>query len=776
MSTRPPQPHRENRLAGQSSPYLLQHVRNPVDWFPWGPEAFAEARRRDVPIFLSIGYSTCYWCHVMERESFEDAATARAMNDRFVCVKVDREERPDVDDVYMAATQVMTGRGGWPMSVFLEPVSLKPFWCGTYFPPEPRHGMPSFTQVLAGIAGAWKDRRAEVAEQAETLAGAVQEHLAGSRAAATLGPSHVAGAVSSLLTTHDRVRGGFSTAPKFPQPAYLELLREFLPHAGDPESAAAAEAAIRLTLDQMAIGGVFDHVGGGFHRYSVDAHWTVPHFEKMLYDNAQLAGLYARAARRWGDSFFAQTARRTLDFVLREMTSPEGAFFSAQDAEVDGREGLNYLWTPAQVRDAVGGDDAEFALRVYGLDRGTNFRDPHHPEAAPANVPRLDDRPERVATSVGMDPAEFGARLQRVNTLLFAARSRRAQPRLDDKVLCGWNGLMIGAIAAASVALDEPAYRRAAERAADFVLTHMGDDDGGLLRTHRGGLSKIPAFLEDYALFIHGLIELHRAGGDAFGPYLGAANELVRAVQARFGDGAGGFFDTPEGHADLFVRTRTTYDGAIPCGSSVMLNNLIDLSEMQGRHEDLAAAARCLASISGAVAASPIATANATRGLLRLLVIDADVLAATLPAGQPVLPGAAEGEFQPVAVFASVDRVTVRRTEPAALTLRVTIAGGYHITAADPGDGAPALTPLRVGVTGGSGLVVYADYPAGEPIEGPLGRVRVHRGDFQLPVVLERHGEWHGRPMLVVTSQACTETECLMPVTVELDVAIDPAG
>ncbi len=769
----PGAPHKENRLARESSPYLLQHARNPVDWFPWGPEAFAEARTRDVPIFLSIGYATCYWCHVMERESFEDEAIARRMNDAFVCIKVDREERPDVDDIYMAATQMTTGHGGWPMSVFLEPRALKPFWCGTYFPPEPGRGLPGFPQILDGISRAWRERRPEVEKQAEAIAEAVREHLGRSQAPVSIGPPQVSAAVSALLTTHDRVRGGFSSAPKFPQPVYLDLLVAFLDHAGDPQSAAAAEQAVRLTLDRMAVGGMFDQAGGGFHRYSVDGEWTVPHFEKMLYDNAQLAAVYARAARRFGDPFYARVARRTLEYVLREMTSPEGGFYSAQDAEVDGREGLNYLWTPEEVRAAVPAADAEFAVRVYGLDRGPNFRDPHHPDAPPANVLRLDDRPERVAAAMSTPPDAFLERLDRVNAALYAARRMRKQPRLDDKVLCGWNGLMIGAMAEASAAPNQAEFRAGAERAADFVLSRMRDEKGGLLRTYRAGAARIPAVLEDYALLIHGLIELHRAGGDAFGPYLTAAIELSKTSSDRFGDGGGGYFDTLDGQQDLFVRTRTTYDGAIPCGSSVMLSDLVDLHEIQGRREDLDAATACLASVSGAIAASPVATANATRGLLRLLARDPEALAGALPAGPPAAVPEARGAPAPVEVFASEDRVSVGPDRPASLILRVRIAGGYHITSADPGSDVPALVPLRVGVAGGSGVEVYADYPDGAPMDGPLGRVLVHRGEFELPVVVERKGDWAGRPILTLTYQACTDTECLRPTTVELDVAVD---
>jgi uncharacterized protein YyaL (SSP411 family) len=384
-----------NRLSRETSPYLLQHAHNPVAWFPWGDEAIAEARRRDVPIFLSIGYSTCYWCHVMERECFESEEIARQMNDRFVCVKVDREERPDLDDLYMTATQLLTGHGGWPMSVFLEPQGLRPFWAGTYFPPEPRHGVPSFPQVLDAMSRAWTERRGEVLEQAASVAEGVRQHMVSEEAPVGLGLPQVTEAGRDLLKRFDRVHGGFGGAPKFPQPVFLEFLLDLRAAAADDATRDAIDQAVRRTLDRMAIGGVFDQVGGGFHRYSVDERWLVPHFEKMLYDNAQLAQVYARAAVVYSDDFYATIARRTLDYALREMTSSEGAFYSAQDAEVDGREGGNYVWTPEEIRAALPPEDAGFAIKVYGADAGPNFRDPHYPDSSSTNVLFLRERRAR---------------------------------------------------------------------------------------------------------------------------------------------------------------------------------------------------------------------------------------------------------------------------------------------------------------------------------------------------------------------------------------------
>jgi uncharacterized protein YyaL (SSP411 family) len=764
-----------NRLAKETSPYLLQHAHNPVDWYAWGPAAFKAARERDVPIFLSVGYSTCYWCHVMERESFEDEATGKFMSDKFVCIKLDREERPDVDDIYMNAVQAMTGRGGWPMSVFLEPKTLRPFWAGTYFPPAPAHGMPSFRQVLEALSAAWETRRPDVEDQARAVGETVAERLAAKAAPVQVGREQVGQAVSALLTTFDRVSGGFGGAPKFPQPSYLDLLLEFRRHAGDDESKNAADAAIKTTLDKMALGGVYDQVGGGFHRYSVDRQWTVPHFEKMLYDNAQLAETYARAAKAYDDAFYRRVVRRTLDYVLGEMTAPEGGFYSAQDAEVDGREGLNYLWTKSELTATLPALDASLAADVYGLDGGPNFRDPHHPDEPPSNVLRLSDRPAATALRVGMEPAAFLERMDRINGALYGARSGRRQPRLDDKVLSGWNGLMIGGMAAGGALLGEDRFIRAGARAADFILESMREADGrGLLRSFRAGQAKIPAFLEDYAFLIHGLVELHRAGADESGRYLTAAQELAEEAVRRFGDPAtGGFFDTLADQSDLFIRTRSTYDGAIPSGSSVMLENFVDLYELSRRPEDLSWATACLASLSSAIAQSPIATSTATRGLLRLLTIEPAAVGRAFPPGTPQAisaePAAAP---EPVEVYASEETVEVAEGKPAELHVQIRIADGYHINAADPGPGAKDLVPLRVGVIGGTGVSAYADYPEGETF-GANGELRIYKGTIDLRIALERHGEWSGRPLLAVTFQACTDTECLLPTTLELDVRID---
>jgi uncharacterized protein YyaL (SSP411 family) len=770
-------PRAPNRLAAQASPYLLQHAHNPVDWHPWGPEAFAEARRRDVPIFLSIGYSTCYWCHVMERESFENDRIGALLSERFVCVKVDREERPDIDDLYMTATQLMTGHGGWPMTVFLDPATLRPFWCGTYFPPEPRPGMntPALPQVIEGISRAWSEQRTEVTEQAAELAGAVQRQLGAVAEPFRIGAAQVSQAAGELLKSFDRSHGGFGGAPKFPQPAFLDFLLDVRTAAGDEATRAAVDASVRTTLDKMAIGGVYDQAGGGFHRYAVDNTWTVPHFEKMLYDNAQLVIAYAGAARAYGDGFYRAIVRETLDYILREMTSPAGGFSSAQDAEVGGREGLNYLWTIDQMREVLGSADADFAAKVYMLDKGPNFQDPHHPAEPPSNILRLADHPRAVAASLGLSVEAFHARLTRVNAKLLWARSKREQPRLDDKVLASWNGLAIAAFAAGHELTGDNRYRDAATAAADFLLASMMPG-GILLRSWRNNTPGPRAFLEDHAAVIQGMIALHRTLNIPDSRYLAAARHLRDRAIADFADPAtGAFFDTRADQPDLFARPRSTQDGAIPSPSSIMLGALLDLHEITHDDADKALALGILRSLSPAIAESPRSAISATRSLLRLLRAGAGS-ELTQGATPPPAASAPRDSFTPVEIYASVDRVVVTEEAPALLTLAINIAPAYHIYAADPAPSdakkARSLVPLRVGIVHGSGIAAYADNPSGDPWPADPA-IMIHKGAFELAIALERTGAITGHPLVSITYQACTDTECLEPTTVELDVAID---
>ncbi|MFO0831112.1 MAG: DUF255 domain-containing protein [Phycisphaerales bacterium] len=773
--------HPANRLAGSSSPYLLQHAHNPVDWYPWGEEAFGEARRRGVPIFLSIGYSTCYWCHVMERESFEDAATARLMNGRMVCVKLDREERPDLDDIYMAATVAMTGQGGWPMSVFLEPDTLRPFFCGTYYPREPMHGRPTFQRVVEGITDAFHAQREDVRAQAARLAGAVGEQLADERARVALGMGTIEDALSRVLALFDPVHGGFGSAPKFPQCVFLEFLLDVRGIA-DGETRAAVDRCVKTTLDGMAAGGIHDHVGGGFHRYSVDASWTVPHFEKMLYDQAQMVSVYQRASRELGEPWYHRVALRAASFVGQELTDPAGGLWSAVDAEVEGREGLNYLWTPGQVRAVAPEPEASLMIRAFSLDQPPNFRDPHHPDDAPSWVLRMPGTPLVVSSREGMAEGEWGSALMgAVAGYLVDARRARPSPRVDTKVLASWNGMAFSALA-----LLEGRAGGAGAPGSDLLarfsraLDRLTTPAHGLLRA-----PGVPAFLEDYGAMASACVAVARASAAAPAQVRAALldrarafiEHAVRGCTEGSGDGVR-IFDAPSS-PDLFVRACSTHDGAMPSGYSLFLHGLLDVAEESSAEEAgrlRGVAASLLSAMSGRIAESPVGSINSVRALLRL-VRAAPELAASLadvapggglPASLRVVSSATAVE-----VLATEERIVLAEDAPAQFTLRVRIRPGFHVIAADPGGGGPAsLVPFRVGVFHGSGVVAYADYPQGSPLSG-YGNAGAYEGEFDLPVALERSGAWSGTPLLMVTFQACSDTECLAPARVELDIALD---
>ena len=754
------EPRHTNRLIEETSPYLLQHANNPVNWYSWGPEAFEAARAQGKPIFLSIGYSTCYWCHVMERESFENEAIAAIMNEHFISIKVDREERPDVDDIYMAATQALNrGQGGWPMSVFLDPHTLKPFIAGTYFPPQDRQGMPGFPNVLTQVARLWADSNEDMVRQADQVAQLVERHLSLAAEPAPLGQEQIERAVAVLLDIYDERDGGFGAGGnKFPMPAYLDLLM------GVAWDRPQVQKAVRHTLDRMAMGGMYDHIGGGFHRYSTDTKWLVPHFEKMLYDNGQLASTYAAAYERTGDPYYARIVRETLDYVLREMTDATGAFYSAQDAEVNTREGGNYVWVADEVtaalKEAGLSHEVELALDIYGFDRGTNFQDPHHPEDGRKNVVYLRERPQPLAESRELAVEELNGRLDRINAALLRVRDRRDQPRTDDKILVGWNGLMIAGMADGARVLEDPKYLEAARRAMDFLLTTLADPEGGLLRTYRAGQAKVSAVLEDYALLIRGLVALYRATSES--RYLQEAVRLAEAAKERFWDaGSGAYYDTLPDQADLFMRTKSTYDGAVPCGNSVMLNNLLDLYEITSDEAYLADATSALQGLSSAVAQNPVSAALSTLALSRF-VDDHSARLAWQPAKTKV-PIAKDV----VALETTADRVLVGPDAPATLELTLRIADTYHINAHEPGPS--NLIGLNVQLVGVEGLVLYPEYPAGDLYRG---EIRIHRGEVTLPLRIEQTGPAVGDPRLVVTYQVCTDRLCLAPTTLVLPVEI----
>jgi uncharacterized protein YyaL (SSP411 family) len=549
-----------NALARETSPYLLQHAENPVDWLPWGEEALRRAREADRPLLVSIGYSACHWCHVMERESFEDPATAEVMNERFVCVKVDREERPDVDAVYMEAVQAMTGQGGWPLNVFVTPEQV-PFYGGTYFPPQPRHGMPSWSQVLLAVADAWDERREEIRESGA----AVAERLRGGALLRAgdepLDAALLEQAQQGLAERYDSVNGGWGGAPKFPATSVIEFLL------------ARGERTMTLqTLRSMASGGIFDQVGGGFARYSVDARWTVPHFEKMLYDNALLARAYLHGWLVSGDGVLRRTCEETLDWALREMRAPDGGFFSALDADSEGEEGRFYVWTVAEIVSALGAD-AETALAWLGASDAGNF-----PEGPPgANV--LESR----------GPEPDPATRERIRARLLEVRARRVRPGTDDKRLASWNALMVRALAEAGAVLEREDYLAAARETAAFLLDTLRDADGRLLRTFNRGVAKQPAFLEDHAFLLEALLGLYEATFEE--RWFLAARETADDLLARFADPEhGGFFSTADDAERLVARRKELEDAPIPAGGASGALGLLRLALLtgEGRYEDAA--------------------------------------------------------------------------------------------------------------------------------------------------------------------------------------------
>jgi uncharacterized protein YyaL (SSP411 family) len=581
-----------NRLAQETSPYLLQHQENPVDWYPWGAEALARARTLDRPILLSIGYAACHWCHVMAHESFENPSIAAVINDHFVPIKVDREERPDLDALYMAAVQRLTGQGGWPLTVFLLPDG-RPFYGGTYFPPVDRHGLPGFPRVLQAIADLYRQRREEVLDQAAQLTKVLAE-LPPAGGAEDLDPALLARAATTVRSSFDAEQGGFGGAPKFPQPMLLEFLLRAWRH-GDPH----ALPMVELTLTKMARGGIYDHLGGGFHRYSVDDHWLVPHFEKMLYDNAQLARIYLDAFRATGQPLYRRVAEETLAYVQREMTAPEGGFYATQDADSEGAEGTFFLWTPEQIRSVLG-TDAEIFMEAYDVTAGGNFEG--------KNILYRAQDPATLATAHGMPEEALESLLARCRTLLFRARERRIKPGRDEKILTAWNGLMLRAFATAAATLGTPSYFDTAQRCADFLLTTV-QHEGRLRHTYTRGRAAVNGYLEDYAFLADGLLALYEAGDGV--TRLAQARALADTMLAHFADPQGSlFFHTSDDHEPLIARPRDPYDNAVPAGNSVAVEVLLRLAVHTGEEEYRRQALRVLTALQDAMATYPQAFAR----------------------------------------------------------------------------------------------------------------------------------------------------------------------
>jgi uncharacterized protein YyaL (SSP411 family) len=600
-----------NRLAGETSPYLLQHARNPVDWYPWGDEAFDRARAENKPILLSIGYSACHWCHVMERECFEDPAIAALMNERFVNVKVDREERPDVDDVYMRAVQLMVGRGGWPLTVFLTPDG-RPFHGGTYFPPVDRHGMPGFPRVLEAISRAFRERPDDVARAVGELVAGVQRSEQAPVTDAPLDPTLPRRAADALVRHVDPLHGGLGGAPKFPHArTFRLLLRQW-------RATARADLldAVTLTARRMADGGIYDQIGGGFHRYSVDAGWLVPHFEKMLYDNAEIPRLYLDLLQATGDPAHGRVVAETLDYLLREMRHEDGGFYSATDADSEGEEGKFFVWTPAEVAAVVEPADVELVCRYWDITDEANFEG--------KNIAHVTISVEQVARLFGRSPAAAAAAIEAARRALFAHRSGRVPPARDDKILTSWNALLIGTLAEAGRILDAPGYVSAAASASEFLWSQVRRD-GRLLHGWAKGVAKQDAFLDDHAFLADALLDLYEATADV--RHLARARELVDVLESRFHDAeGGGYFFAPHDAEALIVRTKSGTDGSIPSGNAVAAVALLRLHALTGDDRCRARAEEILRLYQAAAAENPFGYTTWLEALERWSVGPTDVV------------------------------------------------------------------------------------------------------------------------------------------------------
>jgi len=578
-----------NRLAREKSPYLLQHANNPVDWYPWGDEAFEKARLEDKPIFLSVGYSTCHWCHVMAHESFEDEQVARLMNDAFVSIKVDREERPDIDGIYMTVCQMMTGSGGWPLTIIMTP-DKKPFFAATYIPKETRFGRTGMLDLIPKIQDVWTNRKKEVVESSEKITSTIQQ-LSPGAPGEELNVHLLSSAYEALSARFDPEHGGFGSAPKFPTPHNLLFLLRYWKNTHDEKALQMAEQ----TLQAMRRGGIYDHVGFGFHRYSTDREWLVPHFEKMLYDQAMLLMAYTEAYQATGKPEYRQTAREIIAYVLRDMRSPEGAFYSAEDADSEGEEGKFYVWTENELRQVLG-NHADPIIRWFNITKEGNFEEEASRRKTGRNILHL----KQILSE------ESASQWETSRQKLFEHREKRVHPHKDNKILTDWNGLMIAALAKAAQAFDEPEYAHAAGRAADFILSDLRTSDGRLLHRYREGESAIAAYADDYAFFIWGLLELYEATFDT--KYLEAALDLNQVLIHHFWDEInGGFFTTSDDGEELFIRQKEIYDGATPSVNSVAMLNLLRLGRMTADTELEEKAAQIGRAFSVDVEKAPVA-------------------------------------------------------------------------------------------------------------------------------------------------------------------------
>lgn len=753
-----------NRLNTETSQYLLLHAHNPVDWYPWGDEALSRAKKENKPIFLSVGYSTCHWCHVMERKVFSNPEIAKQMNENFINIKIDREERPDLDEIYMTATQLLIQHGGWPNSVFLTP-DLKPFYAGTYFPPTDQPNRPGFPTILEAVNDAWITRETEVIESANRITQFIE--VATSKGFTTLiekpiDRSLITDAVDFLKSKYDKAYGGFSTAPKFPSPSNLEfLLREYERRSKLDKPSKDDDSLLKMvthTLDMMAYGGIYDQIGGGFHRYAVDAKWLVPHFEKMLYDNALLAKLYLKAFHVTKEPLYQRIAKEIFTFVEREMTDTVGGFYSAIDAETDAEEGKYYVWTKGEINGLLDKKDVKQFNTIYGVDKGTNFEGKNV-----LYVPENDKSEESILSLISSKEK------------LLNARYERERPLLDTKILVSWNGLMIDALAYGYQVLEEEQYYTAASKAAQFILDSLIKPDGELWHLSTSNVAKFDGYLDDYAFFIQGLLTLHEASGEE--KWLVSAQELTQKMIELFWDDMnGGFYYTKADDKQLIVRTKKPHDSAIPSGNAVAVNNLLILQEKinnlptKNAHVNYREFAdTTLRSFAQAMDQTPSSFMHMLYSLNAYLNSqEGDNL--------PVENIVANLSTQPI-VTAKANILTTKTRDVIDVEVQVIIKDGWHINANPTGQ--ENLIPTIISVPDDSSISISeANYPKGKSVKFEFSpdSLNVYEGTttFTLKIKPKENItlKKNNRILLKLNYQACNETECLLPQTLDIPFTI----
>jgi uncharacterized protein YyaL (SSP411 family) len=748
-----------NQLVHETSPYLLLHAHNPVEWYPWNDEALERAKKENKPIFLSVGYSTCYWCHVMEREVFSNPEIAEQMNKNFINIKIDREERPDLDEIYMTATQILMQRGGWPNSVFLTP-DLKPFFAGTYFPPIDMPNRPGFPTILTAVHEAWITREAEVIDSANRITQVIETAISTGFTALTaksLDRSLISAAVEHLKTNYKNAYGGFSGAPKFPSPANLEfLLREYERQSGLQTPPTDYESLLKMvthTLDMMAYGGIYDQIGGGFHRYSVDAKWLVPHFEKMLYDNAQLAKIYLQAYQLTQKPQYRRVAEEIFSFIFREMTAPEGGFYAALDAETDAEEGKYYVWTADEIKNALPHKDVQQFTAVYGVDKGPNFE---------GKIILYIPSGTEAETSLKS--------LKSARETLLAARSERERPLLDTKIIVSWNGLMIDALAYGYEVLGEEKYLTAASKAAQFILDNLSQPNGELWHTFTAGTTKYDAYLDDYAFFVRGLLGLSSATGEE--RWLRSATTLTdKMIELFWDDKNGGFYFTKADAKQLIVRTKKPYDSAIPSGNAVAVNNLIMLDASYRNF-----AKKTLLSFAQASEQSPSSFMHMLYALNGYLNLGENRDASILP-NFPLDELGQDNSTQSL-LTATAKVKTAAKNEQIGVEVKVKIAEGWHINANPAGQ--DNLIPTTISVGEDAPVeIVEVKYPEGKSVQFEFSpeSLNVYEKTLTISLKMKQRADVTIKKdvpiILKLNYQACNDTECLLPQTLDISLKLE---